>query len=478
MGGVTSKLNLGAKIMLKKILATVSVAAMVAGGAQALVVQTRSIGNEGVNGNPTLLAAELDYAGGTVESGVASAETRVAFFPTAGLFPTGNVLVHVTVSGAEFASVLDGSEVNTATSVISSGGAAGGTDVVFLVSGANACTSVAPCFIDLPLVLDGSNVSFAVGLQTDAGAPVDNSSATNRVTEGVVQIAPAFDIAFTPDTTASTATLASLFTLLTDGDLGDFSAAPNEVTLATIDYVVKSALDGTPVSAADVDTADGGSVVAVVSGFMDAFNPVAAPLGGDFTIGGTSATVSNAADTATRQTGLGTHAVIATPDTTTIIPRSAYTAVVTITPDDSSNLVSPTSKSGSLQSITRDGTSVVFPWTQSATQGANSGATSVFRIGNLDNVAAGAVFVEVKSSADGAVGYSIPGIQQLATSIPANGEFVINSGGLEAELGNYGRGDLEFTIEADPDTLTGRQFVVRGGVIQQVVGGTISQDLN
>ena len=100
----------------------------------------------------------------------------------------------------------------------------------------------------------------------------------------------------------------------------------------------------------------------------------------------------------------------------------------------------------------------------------------MFRIGNLDNVDAGAVFVEVKNSSVGA--FSNPGIVQLGTSIAAGGELVQNSAQIEAAVGNYGRGDLEFTIEADPDTLTARQFVVRNGVIQQVIGGNVNQDIN
>lgn len=458
--------------MLKKFLVTASVAAMIAGSSHALVVRTNSVGNEGIFGNPTVLAAELDFAGEAVESLAGSDETRVAFSPSAGLFPTGNVLVHVRVTGGVFGSALTGSEITgTTTSVISSGGVAGGTEVVFLVSGANLCSVATGCDLDLPLVLDGSNVTFAVGLATDAGAPVDNSSAEIRVTETVVQIAPAFDIAFTPDTVASTATLASLFDTLTDGNLGDIDVFANEVTLATLDYVVKSDLDGTLVGPGDVD-----SVVVVVSGFMDAFNPTVLPAGGNFTIGGTSAAVNNAADTATRNTGLGTHAVIATPDLTTVIQRSDYSATVTITPAALSSLVEGTSATGDLQSITREGTSIVFPWTQSATQGGASGTSSVFRIGNLDNSDAGAVFAEVRNSS--AAGFTNPGIVQLATSIDANGELVRNSAQLEAALGDYGRGDIEFTIEANSTQLTGRQFVVRNGAIQQVVGGTIAQDTN
>jgi hypothetical protein len=86
------------------------------------------------------------------------------------------------------------------------------------------------------------------------------------------------------------------------------------------------------------------------------------------------------------------------------------------------------------------------------------------------------VFVEVKNASE--AGFVNPGITQLAPSIDANGEFVVNSAGIEAAVGNYGRGDVEFTVEAEPDTLTGRQFVVRNGVVQQVLGGNVDQDVN
>jgi len=108
--------------------------------------------------------------------------------------------------------------------------------------------------------------------------------------------------------------------------------------------------------------------------------------------------------------------------------------------------------------------------------GAASGTTSVYRIGNLDATAAGAVFVEAKNSTT--AGYINPGIVQVAATIPAKGELVLNSSSVEAALGNYGRGDVEFTVEANSTSLTGRQFVVRNGAIQQVMGGTVSQDQN
>lgn len=466
--------------MLKKFLVSASVAGLIAGAASALEVENVSVGADAVD-EATVLAEELDFAGGAVVSvqGAAAAigdgETEVTFYPTAGLFPTGNVLIYVDVTGGEFANILDGSEVDgTGTSVISSGGGAGTSSVVFLVSGADACNAVSVCSIDLPLELTGGDVSFSVGLQTDAGAPVDNSSATDRVSETVVTLAPAFDIEITPDTTANVATLASLFTAMTTTDLGDIATTVNTVTLGAARTVNKD-LDGTNVLGTDAMDVD-----ITISGEMDAFAGTGpnAGMSGVLFNAIESDDIDDAADEATlNQTGLPpTLAVTVVPDGTTSIARSSYSANVVITPTVASGLTGTTSASGDLESITRDGTSIIFPWTQTSTQGAASGTVSVYRIGNLDTVDAGAVFVEVQNSSE--AGFMNPGIVEVGTSIDAGGELVTDSTAIETAVGNYGRGDLEFTIEADPDTLTARQFVVRNGVIQQVSGGTIQQDLN
>ena len=470
--------------MLKKFLATVSVAGLLAGGAHALEVDARASGAD-ATGEPIVLASALDYAGGAVVSDGAG-QTRVTFYPTAGLFPTGNVLIYVNVTGGVFDGALDGSEVaGTGTSVISQGGQNGASSVVFLVSGADACNAADVCTIDLPLVLDGSNVSFAVGLQTDAGAPVDNSCAggcslgntANRVSEQVVRIAPAFAIAVTADTFPTIADLNAGtgpftdFTAGSDGILGTYSVGGNSVLVGAFLRNVNRDLDGN-----DVDVNDVASVDLTVSGTMAAF----ATGGGDVEFGGIQAdAVSTVSNTATYDAIAdfdgGATSIKVIPDLVTAIARSAYNLSITVVPDAASPLTAGTSGSGALQSIERNGTQITFPWTQSATQGAASGTTSVFRFGNTEGTAAGAVFAEVKNTSE--AGYSNPGLVQIAPSIPANGELVRNSTQLEAALGNYGRGDLEFTIEAEPGTLTGRQFVVRSGVIQQVIGGTIEQDL-
>ncbi len=470
--------------MLKKLLAAASVASLLAGGAHALEVEARASGADAI-GEPIVLASALDYAGGAVVSDGAG-QTRVTFYPTAGLFPTGNVLVYVNVTGGVFDGALDGSElVGTGTSVISQGGQNGANSVAFLVSGADNCNIADVCAIDLPLILDGSNVSFSVGLQTDAGAPVDNSCAggcslgntANRVSAQVVRVAPAFSIAVAADTVATIADLNAGtgpftdFTGPSDGILGTYTVGGNSVLIGPNLRPVNRDLAGNDVGVADVASVD-----LTLTGTMAAFET----LPGDVLFGGASADdISAASSTATYDAigdfDGGPASIEVIPDLVTAIARSAYNLAITVVPAPASPLTAGTSGSGALQSIERNGTQITFPWTQSATQGAGSGTTSVFRFGNTEAAAAGAVFVEVKNTSEPL--YSNPGLVQIAPSIPANGELVRNSTQLEAALGNYGRGDLEFTIEAEPGTLTGRQFVVRSGVIQQVIGGTIEQDL-
>ncbi|MCA8903694.1 MAG: hypothetical protein H6881_00535 [Rhodobiaceae bacterium] len=463
--------------MLKKFLATASVVGLVAGSAHAVKLDNL---NGAAGDEPYPIASALDFAGGAVTGSV-----DVVFGPSAGTFPTGNVVLFVTISGATFDGALDGSEVGgTSTSVISNGGASGASTVQFLISGANGCSvpngdttlDAGECSFSIPVELTGADVSVSVGLETDAGADVDNTNDTTRVSRSLVNVEPAFAIAISADTTDTIADLNAVggpftaFTGASDSILGTFSVAPNMVDYGSGDQAVNVDLSGTAVSGADVDTID-----VLVSGTMDAFEA------GDVTFDGNSADDIDAAtdEAAYDAAGLfdsGDLDIVVVPDGTTAIARSDYDVSITVTPDALSPLTSGTSKSASIQSIERNGTQITFPWTQSATQGASSGTTSVFRIGNLDNVDAGAVFVEVKNSSVGA--FSNPGIVQLGTSIAAGGELVQNSAQIEAAVGNYGRGDLEFTIEADPDTLTARQFVVRNGVIQQVIGGNVNQDIN
>jgi hypothetical protein len=460
--------------MLKKFLATASVVGLLAGAAHAVEIDNYMSASDGGDFDEVYpLAEEMDYDGGAVDGTLS-----FGFGPSAGSFPTGNVLLFISATGVEFDGALDGTEVGgTTTSVISNGGQSGASAVTFLISGADLCADVAipgdsTCSVDIPVILTGSDVSVSVGLETDAGADVDNTNSDTRVSRTLIELLPAFAIDIEADLTATTADLLAVggpftdFTGPSDNTLGTYEVAPNDG-----DYgPVNTDLANTDVGPGDVDAVD-----LLLAGTMDAFEA------GDVTFDGTSAddidaTADEATYDATGDFDAGALDVQVDPDLATAIARSDYDLTVTVTPDALSNLVSGTTKTDALQSIDRNGTQVTFPWTQTETQGAASGASSVFRIGNLDNTDTGAVFVEVKNASE--AGFVNPGITQLAPSIDANGEFVVNSAGIEAAVGNYGRGDVEFTVEAEPDTLTGRQFVVRNGVVQQVLGGNVDQDVN
>lgn len=450
--------------MLKKFLATASVVGLVAGAANALEVRANTAGADAV-GEPTVLAAELPYS--TTGVSASGSDLSFEFYPTGGTFPTGNVLLRVEVSGATFSSALTGAEVTTpapGTSVISTDGQADASVVTFLLSDVSACNNTGNCFVDLPLDLSGSNVSVSVGLETDAGAPIDNSSLDNLTSEALVVVAPAFDINIVADTVTSNAQLGTLFTTLTDNELGTVDVVANTVAIGLNNRTVNTDLAGTDVAAGDVT-----SIEVVVEGLVDAF--ASATINGPAAIDTDESTITD-----TLAFAGGPYSVVVTPDGTTAIERSDYDATVTVTHGGAALVAGTTVLSGALESIGREGAEVTFPWTQSATQGEASGATSVFRIGNLSSTASGAVFVDVRNSSE--AGFTNPGIVQIASGIDANGELVVNSAQIEAAVGNYGRGDVRFTIEAQAGALTGRQFVVRNGNIQQVVGGTIQQDLN
>ena len=494
--------------MLKKFLATASVAGLLAGAASALEVVPAVQGNASspAVGIPLVLATQLDYSGGAVETGnpanAGEGNLRFAFYPTGGTFPTGNELLRVEVTGATFTSALTGAEVTSAgTSVISEDGAKDGTEVTFLLSDVSTCDNTPNCFVDLPMELSSGNVSVKVGLETDAGAPIDNTSKTSLKSAVLSMGAPAFNIGIfaeqdiTPTTVFSAfggafsvfgltgaptlATLASEYTDLSDNvagpgvgaPLGWFVVEPNEVVLATtpalVTQRVRSSIDGTLVGLGDV-----ADVNVSVSGNMDAFEDGAFNINGADV--GADADTDLAEDSDTGYFGAGAVLIDAEPDLVTIISRSDYETTVEVEVLGTSDLTDGQSLTANIDDIGREGTEVTFPWTQTATQGEASGATSVFRIGNLMNDDTGAVYAEVRNASE--AGFTSAGIVKLADAIDGGSEFVINSDDLEDAVGNYGRGDVNFIVEADSKELTARQFVVRNGVIQQVVGGNVFQD--
>lgn len=476
--------------MIRKLLTSAAATALVAGAANALTLEN---GHADAADEPLPLAAQLDFAGGAV-----GGDVFIGLAPDNNSFPAGDLVVSVSISGGELSGAigtdgivsLSGGTLPASPSTTSlgastsTGGAKGDTEVVLLVSNLNNCNLEnadaaldANCFLKLPIVLTGGDLSVSVGVETDDNNPVNGTSAASPATIQITQTEDAFDVEITPDADSPVADVNAAtgpFTATTgDVDLGTVEVNENVVEIGGNMRTVNVDLLGTDVAAGDYD-----EVEITVTGNFDAFEDGNTPAGDLLINGAGFDTVDSATDTAVEDDlAFATSGLIAIdPDGVTAIPASTYSVSAVVTPDANSDLDATQTTSGSLASIVRNGTTIVFPWTQSATQGAASGTISVFRLGNLDMASSGAVFAEVKNSSE--AGFTSMGIVELATGIDGGGEFVINSSTLESELGNWGRGDVEFTVEADDATLTGRQFVVRGDVIQQVSGGNIDQDLN
>jgi len=455
-----------------------SIAAIVfsSGSANALGLENLEDVSAPVHAYP--VADSLDF-----ESGI-SELVEIGFGPSAGTFPNQTVRVFVDITGGTFSSALTGAElvVPGGTSVISTGGVQGGSSVSFLVSGANVCAVDATplgeetsCSLSLPLDLQGSDVTFSVGIETDAGAPVDNSSSDNRVSLKVIETAPAFAISAVPDIVPTVADILApngpYTDFVGDNDLGFFGAGANSILNPNtlLSEVVNSDFIGT-----NVGPANAGAVTYTLTGEQDAFDTMA---GGTIIVTGPGTITPNAeTDIATGTIAFGSSLdVTVIPDGVVPIARSKYEVSVSIAAATAGPIQQAFEGTVFLEPITRNGAAIIFPWTQSETQGAASGTTSVYRIGNLSPTDTKTVFAEVWNSSEAS--YDNPGLVELTSSIEGNGEFVTNSRELEAVLGNYGRGDLAFYIEANAFELTGRQFVVRNGQLQQVKGGTIEEDI-
>jgi hypothetical protein len=370
---------------------------------------------------------------------------------------------------------------------LSTGGAKGGNRAEFFIKGddliecgygapdARAPDALAPtCQITIPVALTGGDVTVGIGIETAAGRPVDNSSLSNLQRLKLVKRVKPFKISIEADQVPTIASLdvnkdGAVFTAFESGSRDNVIGAVNfdlsadvykslsldsKVRVNDIDKIMVT-LDGDLGAFSEVlltDTSNNDDKKLVVSSNKDAaalsFSNLQAVLDG------------------------GPHEVSLIPDGKTAIPVADYKLTAKILAKAESGL-SDLTRMGSLQSVERDGASILFPWTQSAVQGAESGVTSVYRLSNTGELATGKVCVEAKSST--VIGYD-KGIECPENSIDAGSEIVWTSADIERFIGDYGRGDLEFTIEGAGTSLTARQFVVRGDSIQQVRGGTLAQD--
>lgn len=451
----------------KKVLLGTVAAFALAGQANAVTVGNVSVDPSGVDiAAPYVMASELDLTA-TPQTG----EISVDVLASTGLLPSGNIILEVVLTGAEFDGAVLGAAVGSVglgcsidTSVISTGGADGGTEVRFILSGADDCGIGTGARVTLPISLTGGPVGVTAGFETEGGSPVDGGQQTAA---GVITFASAFAPGAAADSTAQVLSIASEFKDFLAPNTG--LATLGTVTVAhTPRYLDLVGNQTVAANVTDVSVAVSGNF----AGFGNGANDTLLEVDGD------EVTINSLSSASIAETGVQAQGYVnnnldvdidvgAVPG---VLSASGYSVVVTATYDDTAGFTATPESSSSiaLEETTREGTTLIFPWTASATLG---GSNNLIRIGNLTDTAITGVYARVANQSAGGTA-TIGSLVDLGLTIPGEGETVINSAQLEAALGNFGRADIEIVVEADEANLTTRRLVVRdnGGVFDFGVG--------
>jgi hypothetical protein len=416
-------------------------------------------------------------------------------------FPSGNNIISIDLNGGTFATALSSANVSApgCTVVLSSGGAAGSTNANFLVSSSGGSCSSAQ--LDIPVTPGAaSDVWLRSTLRTEAGSPIDPDTAqtqpagnpfgalaqnqealqlVDRVNAFAVVIDGAIGAGALTDTFA-TLTQSPVYTEFFVGTNGHDGVIETDdegqlgTIRITVDTTARRDLALNFVTAADVTDAD-----VVVTGNFTAFNGAS----GAVDLGAVAATVNTAATTATINNQQAALTAGAVPFTVNAdggaIPSSAYSATVSYTLNPTF-YASEGPVSGALETIGRDGTNVVFPWMNSSSIQTVTGTSNVVRLGNISTAATGPVFVQVLNAVNSGSSYTpATAPVQIAPSIAANGELVISTAALTAAVGEFGRGDLQISVEAPPSTITARRYAtLANGSVTEFESGTVANDQN
>lgn len=445
----------------KKILFGTVAALALVGQANAVEITNVTVGSTSIGTGSYTLASELALTT-SAPAGTLVFDVR----PTSGVLPSGNIVLKLDLTGAVFTTAVGGSiavaatGTNTscgpATSVLSSGGTAGSGSVTLILSGLNGCGDDAGegVRVTLPVRVTGA-VSADARFSTEANLDVDGGTATRS---SIITFASAFAPTVTADTATTQLTIASGFKALAGDDvLGSVRVAPSTAT-------VYSNLTGTSAT----NTANVTSVTVSVTGdslvgFGTGTGSATMTIGGiAATISGNTASVTVTGTAAAAFTSASSIEVVpATGTSAAVLSASSFTASITAGYSTAAGFSTGTENaSGTIDSIVREGTTIVFPWTASNATVTVSGSNNVIRIGNRSGTTITGLYARVVNTS--AVGYTNPGLVSLSPlTIPANGEALIDSALLTSKLGEFARGDIEIVVEANPSDLTTRRLVVR-----------------
>ena len=404
--------------------------------------------------------------------------------------PSGNTTLTITLSNAVFNGAVAAGDVAIGTRAggthacagmtpsISSGGANGSTTVVFVLSATGVCSNVN---LNLDYRLTGAgDVTVSAVLATDSGTPIAPPQPTLRA----VSIVDGFMFAARPQTAggglvqdviAIGSNPPGFYRTLnpTDNILGSvqFMVGNSGLGLAAAD--INRDLASTPISIADVSSSS-----LRVTGDLNTFNQIVAD--GGVANRPVAGWPSNTAilGGATAAGIFGGWWDVSFTEGNRVMQASDYTAtlIYALTPGVYGAGASFT-ESGPLQRIVREGSTVVIPWINSNSI-YNSNPLqpdNIVRVGN-NNTRAVDVYGEVLTANASAAGYTDQGVQLIGTA-GAGGELVISRGLLTSVLGDFGRADVQLTIEAGAGSVTVRRFQRNNdGGFTEVSTGTVADD--
>ena len=414
---------------------------------------------------PYLLAQELNYT-----RGVTAARGQFDTVAALGgaLANSGTYSLTITYNGATLNGVSNMADLtfrdglgNTITGIqvtpngsTSSGNSGSSTATYTFTTNSTATgtggtgTAQQPSFIDIApaiIVKNGGAVTMTVSI-------VDNTTQAPFSPDATAElIAPAqgFKLVVANNTTPLTyiPSASGYTTLSNNGTIGFVSLQANMLTGATNPNVYQD-LAGTIIS----PTAAISTENITVSGDFSEVNAqgnngatFGSPSGGsEFTSFAGPQTVS----TVSGVIGANETITLVPNGTGGAIPPSSYNATASVILNNTTfggSTISSTT-GGALQTVNRQGYTVIVPWVASATQAAASGAATTIRVSSINSSAAagagGDVYAElINGSAGTRTGIAFMG------RLASGGEVVVTSQLLENAFGNFTRGDIRITVD-------------------------------
>jgi len=478
--------------MIRKSLYLAASAAVLLTAAQAQAASITGTGTFGTVTSTTtsgayLLAQELTYFTAYSSATAAAATKGTASFklnPT-GSFTTGqSLLLTLDLTGGVFAgnsaTIATGSVTGT-TCVVDNVVAVtpvaeGATSAQYLVQLSGTCSGANNGInIAAPVQVTGSSMSVGAMLQQSFGGQLINVDG-GRTSARFVTVAPAFSATVSASSTGVVAQVSQGYR--------EFNTS--SAVIGTYDVEVDSDvhvnLSGTAASAGSISgvTLTATALTGSFTGYNLASNS------GLFTTGSSTATVGTVR-VRTSATSSGSVVIVDNTDTATtsvveadaVIPASTFSLAVSV--DLAAGLTDFTA-TGSLASVTRDGTSFVAPWVALGSTVANS----TIRLANNGSADTGPIQVTLKSSTGGAPTTQTVTITNaqlingstLAASggIPAGGTVFLSGAALASAMGTTAaNGDLEISVEAQPQFVSGKVRVTQAsGQIFETSLGNLS----